>query len=112
MKITKFSSADGQNLWQNVYFLFVDETHLVCSDIVIPFRQKRSPACVELELGRVPDSNSIHTEVHDCLGRITILGLPRWLSGVESTCRAGDAGNIGLIPRSGRSPGGRNGNTC
>ena len=81
-------------------FCFVDETHLVCSDIVILFRQKRSPACVELELGRVSDSNSILTGVRECLGRITILGLPRWLNGVESTCRAGDAGDIGLIPGS------------
>lgn len=30
---------------------------------------------------------------------------PRWLSGEEPTCRAGDAG---LLPRSGRSPGIRN----
>ena len=33
--------------------------------------------------------------------------LPRWLSGEESTCLAGDAG---LIPASGRSPGEGNGN--
>ena len=33
--------------------------------------------------------------------------LPWWLSGKESTCNAGDAGSI---PRSARSPGGRNGN--
>ena len=33
-------------------------------------------------------------------------GLPRWLSGEESMCSAGDAG---LIPGSGRSPGGGNG---
>ena len=33
--------------------------------------------------------------------------LPRWLSGKESACNAGDAG---LIPGSGRSSGGRNGN--
>ena len=33
-------------------------------------------------------------------------GLPWWLSGKESTCNAGDAG---LIPGSGRYPGGRNG---
>ena len=32
---------------------------------------------------------------------------PRWLSGEESTCRAGDAG---LISGSGRSPGEENGN--
>ena len=35
-----------------------------------------------------------------------IKGLPRWLSGKESACQAGDAG---LIPGSGRSPGEGNG---
>ena len=34
-------------------------------------------------------------------------GLPRQLSGKESTCQAGDSG---LIPGSGRSPGAGNGN--
>ena len=34
-------------------------------------------------------------------------GLPRGLSGKESTCQAGD---LGLFPESGRSPGERNGN--
>ena len=36
-----------------------------------------------------------------------ILGLPWWLSGKESACSAGDAG---LIPGLGRSPGEGNGN--
>ena len=31
-------------------------------------------------------------------------GLPRWLSGKESTCNTGDTEDIGLIPGSGRSP--------
>ena len=35
---------------------------------------------------------------------------PSWLSGKESACSAGDAGDVGSIPRSGRSPGGGNGN--
>ena len=35
-------------------------------------------------------------------------GLPRWLSGKESTCQARD---VGLIPGSERSPGERHGNT-
>ena len=35
------------------------------------------------------------------------LGLPRWLSGKEFTCNAGD---VGLIPESGRFPGKGNGN--
>ena len=30
--------------------------------------------------------------------------------GKESTCSAGDTGDVGLIPGSGRSPGGGNGN--
>jgi len=35
------------------------------------------------------------------------LGLPRCLSGKEFTCQAGD---VGLIPESGKSPGDENGN--
>ena len=37
-------------------------------------------------------------------------GLPRWLSGTDSTRSVGDAGDMGSIPGSGRSPGGENGN--
>ena len=33
-------------------------------------------------------------------------GLPLWLSGKESSCNAGDAGDTASIPGSGRSPGG------
>ena len=36
--------------------------------------------------------------------------LPRWHSDKESTCSVGDAGDVGLIPESGRSPGEGNGN--
>ena len=32
-----------------------------------------------------------------------------WLKGKESACNAGDAGDAGLIPGSGRSPGAGNG---
>ena len=39
--------------------------------------------------------------------KIHILGLPRWLSGKESACQAGDAGST---PGSGTSPGEGNGN--
>ena len=39
------------------------------------------------------------------------LGLPWWFSIKESTCNAGVAGNTGLIPGSGRSPGGGHGNS-
>ena len=38
-------------------------------------------------------------------------GLPQWLSGKESSCKAGDAGGWGSIPGSGTSPGGGNGNS-
>ena len=37
-------------------------------------------------------------------------GLPQWHSGKESTCNAGATGDMGLIPGSGRSPGGGHGN--
>ena len=37
-------------------------------------------------------------------------GFSLWLSGKEFACNAGDAGDLGLIPELGRSPGGRNGN--
>ena len=36
----------------------------------------------------------------------SMYGLPRWLRGGESTCNAGTAGEVGLIPGWGRSPGG------
>ena len=35
---------------------------------------------------------------------------PWWLSGKDSACNAGATGDVGLIPGSGRSPGGRYGN--
>ena len=35
-------------------------------------------------------------------GAIIIKGLPRWHRGKESTCNAGDARDVGLIPESGR----------
>ena len=42
---------------------------------------------------------------------LSVLGvLPPWLSGKESACSAEDTGDVGLIPGSGRSPGGGNGN--
>jgi len=37
-------------------------------------------------------------------------GLPWWLSGKESSCSARDAGDVGSIPGSGKSPGEGNGN--
>ena len=37
-------------------------------------------------------------------------GLPRWLSGKESACNAGNAGDERLIPGLGRYPGGGHGN--
>ena len=36
--------------------------------------------------------------------------IPQWLSGKESACNAGAAGDMGLILGSGRSPGVENGN--
>ena len=39
-----------------------------------------------------------------------MLELPWWFSGKDSTCSAGDTEEPGLIPGSGRTPGGRHGN--
>ena len=36
---------------------------------------------------------------------ILLMGLPRWCSGKESACNAGDKRDVGSIPGSGRSPG-------
>jgi len=45
---------------------------------------------------------TIYLNIH-----IKIFGLPRWLSGKESVCNAGDECSV---PGLGRSPGGGNGN--
>ena len=41
---------------------------------------------------------------------LNVTGLPKWLSGKESTCNAGDTGDAGSIPGLDRSPGGGHGN--
>ena len=110
------------------------ETHLlhcVCVYLYIfthtPWRRKWQPTPVLLPgkfhgqrslVGYGPWGHTVghdwateHTRIHiyNCVLYIRICewGLPRWLSGKESACQAGDAG---LIPGSGRSPGRGNGN--
>ena len=39
------------------------------------------------------------------------MGFPSGSAGKESTCKAGDAGDMGSIPAWGRDPGGGDGNT-
>ena len=51
------------------------------------------------------DLSTVWTAV---VGVTELLG---WLSGKESACSAGDAGEMGSAPGSGRSPGGGHGNT-
>ena len=41
---------------------------------------------------------------------LSLLGLPWWLSGKESSCNAGATGDVGSVPGFGRSPGVRHGN--
>ena len=53
----------------------------------------------------VPMFNTTNVFVSFLLTKLT--GLPRWLSGKESSANAGD---VGLSPGSGRPPGGGNGN--
>ena len=50
------------------------------------------------------------TRLSDWTELIHHYGLPWWLSGKEPACNAGVAGDMGLIPESGRSPGGGHGN--
>ena len=52
----------------------------------------------------------IESQLHYLPRIILGSGLPRWLSSKESACNARDTGNMGLIPGSGRSPGGGHGN--
>ena len=47
--------------------------------------------------------------MYHMINTVNTAGLPRWLSGKESTASAEDTGDPGLIPGSGRSGGG-NGN--
>ena len=57
--------------------------------------------------------NSVNNSIYSLINYYmpgSILGLPQWLSGKESACSAGDAGDMGSIPGLERSPGVRNGN--
>ena len=49
-------------------------------------------------------------ETSSLLPGINQISLPKWLSGKESACNAGDTGDVSLIPGSGRSHGKGNGN--
>ena len=42
--------------------------------------------------------------------QMDLMDFPNGSAGKESACNVGDTGNVGLIPGSGRSPGGGNGN--
>ena len=64
----------------------------------------KQPWAGELGSG-VADVNPSHGRT----GRVAS-GLPLWLSSEESSCNAGESGYSGLIPGSGRSPEGGNGN--
>ena len=44
------------------------------------------------------------------VANIPIIGLPSWLNGKELPTHAGDAGDMGMIPGLGRSPGGEKSN--
>ena len=54
----------------------------------------------------------IHVRHRTCLRLLHKfpVGLPQWLIAKESAYNAGDAGDVGLIPGSGRCPGEGNGN--
>ena len=66
-------------------------------------------------MGRGAWSATVHgvakSDTTEWLHYIVIAGFPWWLSGKESACDAGAAGDAGWIPGSGRSPGEGHGNT-
>ena len=65
----------------------------------------RSPA---LQVGSLP-TESPEKPAKKLYKYVHKTGLPKWLSGKESTCNAGDAGDVALIPGSGRPLGGERG---
>ena len=67
------------------------------------------------KISRTQEAFNVHLNKNRAhLRRATAtMHLPRWRSGNQPACNAGDAGDAedaGSIPRSGRSPGGGNGN--
>ena len=65
--------------------------------------------CDQLEKWGLQLSRVFHPYFAMCIFVYNIcvyIGLPQWLSGKESTFSAGDAGDVGSVPGSGRFPGG------
>ena len=48
----------------------------------------------------------MYTQICICVCIRMYIGLPQWLCGEESACNAGETGDAGSVPGSGRSPGG------
>ena len=71
------------------------EERLTVNNLTFYFKKLENADRIKLKAKRKKGNNKENT------------GLPRWLSGKESSCQAGDAG---LIPVSERSPGEGNGN--
>jgi len=77
---------------------------------------KSTTSVVEMYFMEIPKKNFIPFKVkipwkQIILGIFTnFLGVPLWLSGKVFAYNAGDTGDLGLIPGSGRSPGGGHGN--
>ena len=53
----------------------------------------------------------MYTQIYICVCIRMYIGLPQWLCDEESACNAGETGDAGSVPGSGRSPGGGHGNT-
>ena len=62
------------------------------------------------ELERTIRFSMLLSGAMNCSSLQVLKGLPQWLSGKESANHAGDSGDTGSIPGSGRSPGGWHGN--
>ena len=83
---------------------------LLLSKFGVPSHPLPSPHHLREVEGSCPlvGQGCLHTGVRGAADSVP--GLPWRLSGKESACKAGDAGDMGLIPESGRSPGGGHSN--
>ena len=59
---------------------------------------------LEIKLLSVASFENVFSQSIDFLF-VLLMGLPRWCSGKESACNAGDTRDVGSMPRLGRSPG-------
>ena len=84
--------------------------HVNDDTLILPFPPHSSHYTYPSEFCLVLTGLMCQPPLNICMILVCLTGLPRWLSSKESTCSAGVSDDAGLIPESGRSPGGGHGN--